>query len=222
MHSEAIRVAFRHEPCAMPARSLACDTPAPTSPRCSVEAADRPRSLDDLLVAVAGGDREAFSDLYDEVSGVVYGLAKRVVVDPSRAQEIAQDVLLEVWRKASGFDPDRGSAITWIAVMTRRRAIDVVRSSESSRAREEKVNSDPGDDPDPVSDVVVSLDERRRVRHAMRALSDLQREALELAFFEDMSHREVAEALGAPLGTVKTRIRDGLLNLAGQMEAWRG
>lgn len=184
--------------------------------------ADRPRSLEELLLAVAEGDREAFSDLYDEVAGTVYGLAKKVVIDPSRAQEIAQDVLLEVWRKAGRFDPGRGSAITWIAVMTRRRAIDVVRSSESSRSREEKVAGDVGDDPDPVSDVVVSLDERRQVRRAMASLSDLQREALELAFFRGLSHREVAEELGAPLGTVKTRIRDGLLKLSSEMGVTRG
>ena len=183
---------------------------------------DEPRTLEDLLAAVAEGDRDAFSDLYDEVAGTVYGLAKKVVVDPSRAQEIAQDVLLEVWRKAGAFDPDRGSAITWIAVMTRRRAIDVVRSSESSRSREEKVMGVAGDDPDPVSDVVVSLDERRQVRRAMASLTDLQREALELAFFRGLSHREVAAELDTPLGTVKTRIRDGLSKLSAEMGVKRG
>lgn len=183
---------------------------------------DGPRSLEELLLAVAEGDRDAFSDLYDEVAGTVYGLARKVVVDPSRAQEIAQDVLLEVWRKAGDFDPGRGSAITWIAVMTRRRAIDVVRSSESSRSREEKVSRVAGDDPDPVSDVVVSLDERRQVRRAMASLTDLQREALELAFFRGLSHREVAAELGTPLGTVKTRIRDGLLRLSAEMGVKRG
>lgn len=183
---------------------------------------DDPDSLDELLVAVAEGDRDAFSDFYDEMAGTIYGLAKKVVVDPSRAQEIAQDVLLEVWRKAGDFDPGRGTAITWVAVMTRRRAIDVVRSSESSRSREEKMTGGVGDDPDPVSDVVVSLDERRQVRRAMASLSDLQREALELAFFGGLSHREVAAELGAPLGTVKTRIRDGLQKLSAEMGVKRG
>ena len=183
---------------------------------------DGPRTLDQLELAVAEGDRDAFSDLYDEIAGTVYGLAKKVVVDPSRAEEIAQDVLLEVWRKAGDFDRGRGSAITWIAVMTRRRAIDVVRSSESSRSREEKTSRVAGDDPDPVSDVVVSLDERRQVRRAMASLTDLQREALELAFFSGLSHREVAAELGTPLGTVKTRIRDGLLRLSAEMGVKRG
>jgi len=124
-------------------------------------------TLESLLARVATGDRDAFSVLYDDVADTVYGLAKRVVVDPSRAQEIAQEVLVEVWQKAERFDPSRGSAITWIAVMTRRRAIDVVRSSEASRSREERVIVDLGDQPDPVSEQVVDLDERNAVRRAM-------------------------------------------------------
>lgn len=178
---------------------------------------DAVRSLEALLLAVAKGDRQAYSELYDDVADTVYGLAKKVVIDPSRAREIAQEVLLEIWQKAKTFDPDRGSGITWIAVMTRRRAIDVVRSSEASRNREERIVSEVGAQPDPVSEEVVVLDERRRVRRAMESLSDLQREALELAFFKDLTHTQVAETLQAPLGTVKTRIRDGLKRLSAEM-----
>lgn len=174
-------------------------------------------SLEDLMVAVASGDRAAYSQLYDEIADTVYGLAKKVVVDPSRAQEIAQEVLFEVWEKADRFDPERGSAITWIAVMTRRRAIDVVRSAESSRNREQRVTKDHGSHPDPVGDHVVDREDQHRVRRAMASLSDLQREALELAFYQDLSHSQVADALGAPLGTVKTRIRDGLKRLSAEM-----
>ncbi len=184
-------------------------------------AAELKQSLETLLAAVASGDRDAFSMLYDEVADTVYGLARRVVVDPSRAQEIAQEVLVEVWQKADRFDPSRGSAITWIAVMTRRRAIDVVRSSEASRSREERVVVDP-DHPDPVSEKVVDLDERHAVRRAMDSLTGLQRQALELAFFQDLTHTQVAEALDTPLGTVKTRIRDGLKRLTAEMEASHG
>lgn len=183
---------------------------------------DVKQSLEALLVRVAGGDRAAYSDLYDEVADTVYGLAKKVVVDPSRAQEIAQDVLFEVWNKADRFDPARGSAITWIAVMTRRRAIDVVRSSESSRSREERVTVEAGTRPDPVGEQVEVTDEHHRVRRAMGALTDLQRQALELAFYQDLTHTQVAEALGAPLGTVKTRIRDGLKRLSAEMGAAHG
>lgn len=180
------------------------------------------QSLESLLASVASGDREAFSTLYDDVADTVYGLARKVVVDPSRAQEIAQEVLVEVWQKADRFDPSRGSAITWIAVMTRRRAIDVVRSSEASRNREERVVVDLGDQPDPVAEQVVDLDERHAVRRAMESLTGLQRQALELAFFHDLTHTQVAEALDTPLGTVKTRIRDGLQRLTAEMEASHG
>ena len=180
------------------------------------------QSLETLLVRTASGDRAAYSDLYDQVADTVYGLAKKVVVDPSRAQEIAQDVLFEVWNKADRFDPSRGSAITWIAVMTRRRAIDVVRSSESSRSREERVTFDPGSQPDPVGEHVESSDEHHRVRRALDTLTDLQRQALELAFYQDLTHSQVAEALDAPLGTVKTRIRDGLKRLSAEMGASHG
>jgi RNA polymerase sigma-70 factor (ECF subfamily) len=179
-------------------------------------------TLEELVVAVASGDRTAYSQLYDEIADTVYGLAKKVVVDPSRAQEIAQDVLFEIWEKADRFDRDRGSAITWIAVMTRRRAIDVVRSAESSRNREQRATKDPGSHPDPVGEGIIDTEERNRVRRAMASLTDLQREALELAFFQDLSHTQVAEALGAPLGTVKTRIRDGLKRLSVEMGGTHG
>lgn len=192
--------------------------------RCSApaSAAEVAPTLEDLMFAVADGDRSAFSELYDEIADTVYGLAKRVVVDPSRAQEIAQDVLFEIWEKADRFDPDRGSAITWIAVMTRRRAIDVVRSAESSRNREQRVTKDVGAQPDPVGERIVDREEHSRVRRAMGSLTDLQREALELAFFQDLTHAQVAEALGAPLGTVKTRIRDGLKRLSTEMGGTHG
>lgn len=183
---------------------------------------DSPASLEQLVLAVAAGDKAAYSQLYDEIADTVYGLAKKVVVDPSRAQEIAQEVLFEVWQKADRFDPSRGSAITWIAVMTRRRAIDVVRSNESARNREQRVTKDPGSQPDPVGEGIIDREEQRRVRAAMDSLTDLQREALELAFFQDLTHSQVAEALGAPLGTVKTRIRDGLKRLSAAMGGSHG
>lgn len=174
------------------------------------------------MAAIAGGDRSAFTQLYDDVVDTVYGIARKVAVDPSRAREIAQDVLFEVWEKADRFDPNKGSAITWIAVMTRRRAIDVVRSAESSRNREERVTVDPGSRPDPVGDQVQTSDEHQRVRVALDALTDLQRQALELAFFQDLTHTQIADALDAPLGTVKTRIRDGLKRLSAEMGASHG
>lgn len=174
-------------------------------------------TIDDLLVAVAHGDRGAFDRLYDRVAGTVFGVAKRVLVDPHRAQEVAQDVLVEVWRRADRFDPSRGSALAWIATMTRRRAIDVVRAEEASRRRETDDPASP-EAADPVAENVVQIDERHRVRSAVGRLTDLQREAVELAFYGGLTHRQIADRLGIPLGTVKTRIRDGLLRLGTMME----
>ncbi|MEX2655166.1 MAG: sigma-70 family RNA polymerase sigma factor [Acidimicrobiia bacterium] len=173
--------------------------------------------LDALLVQVANGDRHAFNQLYDATADLVYGIARRVVVDRDLAAEIAQEVFLEVWRKATRFEQGRGSARTWIAVMAKRRAIDVVRSTQSARDRDlanPSALTEPGD---PVGDVVADLDDRTRVSAALASLSDLQRQALDLAFYGGLTHREVAERLDVPLGTVKTRIRDGLGRLASAM-----
>jgi len=170
--------------------------------------------LDGVLERIASGDRSAFEQLYDETSDLVYGIARRVVVDVDLAREVAQEVFLEVWRKADRFDAGRGSARTWVAVMAKRRAIDTVRSSQSSRDRESAhpgVSVEPGD---PVGDRVTDGDDRRRVVDALEVLTDLQREALDLAFYGGLTQREVAERLQVPLGTVKTRIRDGLSKLA--------
>lgn len=173
-------------------------------------------SLDLLLMRVAAGDRTAFESLYDRVIDLVYGLARRVVVDAHIAREVAQEVMLEIWSSASGFDPQRGSAMSWIATMTRRRAIDAVRSTAASRRREQNDPPMPGAS-DPVAEQVVDGESRRRVRDALENLSDLQREAIDLAFFGGLTHRQVADQLDVPLGTVKTRIRDGLSRLAQAM-----
>lgn len=178
--------------------------------------------LDVLLVAVADGDRDAFSQFYDLTSDLVFGVARRVAIDPDLAAEITQEVFLEVWRKAGSFDSQRGTARTWVAVMAKRRAIDVVRSTQSARDRDEAqvgATSIPGD---PVGETVADDDDRRRVAVALQELTDLQRQALDLAFFGGLSHRQVAERLDLPLGTVKTRIRDGLARLASAMGAADG
>lgn len=180
-------------------------------------------SLDRLLMRSAGGDHSAFTRLYDESIGSVLGLARAVVRDRARAEEIAHDVMLEVWAKADQFDPARGTAKAWIATITRRRAIDVVRSEQASRNRQEKVGlaSVLPNDGDPVADAVADRADQERVRSALDGLTELQRQAIEMAYFEDMTYREVAEQLELPLGTVKTRMRDGLMRLAGIMETGR-
>lgn len=173
--------------------------------------------LDDLLGRVADGDRDAFNTFYDATADLVYGISRRVVVDLHLAAEITQEVFLEVWRKAHSFDRSRGSARTWVAVMAKRRAIDVVRSTQASRDRDEARPSGVTEPGDPVGDTVADHDDRARVSAALGTLSDLQREALDLAFYGGLTHREVAEKLDVPLGTVKTRIRDGLTRLASAM-----
>lgn len=171
-------------------------------------------SSEDLLLAVARGDQAAFSALYDRVAGQVYGVIRRVLRDPSHSEEVAQEVLVEVWRTASRFDPDRGSATTWIMTMAHRRAIDRVRSEQASRDRDERIGHRDRVRPfDEVSEEVETRFEHRQVRAALDHLTDLQREAVELAYYGGYTYREVAELLDAPLGTVKTRLRDGLIRL---------
>jgi RNA polymerase sigma-70 factor (ECF subfamily) len=167
-----------------------------------------------LLARVAKGDQAAFASLYDRVSDQVYGLVRRILRDPARSEEVAQEVLLEVWRQAARYEPDKGSAKGWVMTMTHRRAVDRVRSEQSSRDRDEHISARDNDDAfDVVEEEVESRMEHQRVREAMAALTDLQREALELAYYGGLTYREVAMLLDAPLGTVKTRLRDGLIRL---------
>lgn len=177
-------------------------------------------TLDSLLQRCASGDQTAFSSLYDELIGSVFGLAKRVLRDPAQAEEVAHDVMLEVWQKSHQFDADRGSAKGWIATITRRRAIDAVRSEQSRRNRDGRqgVNDVVPGSGDPVGDVVSDREDRDRVRTALDHLTDLQRQAIDLAYFGGLTYREVAERLDVPLGTIKTRMRDGLKRLSTVMD----
>lgn len=176
----------------------------------------QPISTDDLLVAVSRHDRDAFSTLYDDLSALVFGLALRTTKSRALAEEATQEVFIQVWRQADRFDPAKGSARSWVATIAHRRAVDVVRSSQAATEREE---AQPPEAPSvDVAESVVEEDERARVRRAMDDLTDLQREAIELAYFGGLTYREVAERLGAPLGTVKTRMRDGLARIRSIME----
>lgn len=176
---------------------------------------DTARQTDEqLLLRVARGDETAFGELYDRVAGKVYGVVRRVLRDPARSEEVTQEVLVEIWRTATRFDPDRGSASTWMLTMAHRRAIDRVRSVQSSRDRDERIGQRDLDRPfDAVAEEVETREEHARVRSALGQLTDLQREAVELAYYGGYTYREVAELLDAPLGTIKTRMRDGLIRL---------
>ncbi len=175
-------------------------------------------SLEVLLGYVARGDRDAFSELYDRVSSQVFGVVRRVLRDPAQSEEVTQEVLVEVWRSASRFDPERGSATTWMLTIAHRRAVDRVRASQAAMDRDERAGRSAHR---PAFDEVVEQVETRleheQVRQALSVLTDLQREAVTLAYYGGYSYREVSELLDVPLGTVKTRLRDGLIRLRDAM-----
>lgn len=183
---------------------------------------DSPQTAELMLAAVAAGDSGAFATLYDAMSGTVYGLARRVVVDPSIAEEVAQETFAAVWSTASKFDASRGSARGWILAIAHRRAVDVVRHEQAARNRIDRVGAASRERPaaDIADDVVDSASrgsDAEAVHRALQTLTELQRAAVELAYFKGCTYRQVAELLEVPLGTAKTRIRDGLRRLAEQL-----
>lgn len=175
---------------------------------------DSPATLEDLLTRVARGENPAFELLYDQVANSVFGVVRRVLRDPAQSEEVTQEVLLEVWRTAPRFDASRGSASTWIHTMAHRRAIDRVRAAQASHDRDDRVAiRDHTPAFDQVAEEVEANLEREQVRRCLAGLTDLQREAVTLAYYGGHTYVEVAELLQAPLGTIKTRMRDGLIRL---------
>jgi RNA polymerase sigma-70 factor (ECF subfamily) len=173
-----------------------------------------PVGLDEILRSVALGDENAFEQLYRRVAGQVLGVVQRVLRDPAQSEEVAQEVLVEVWRTASRFDAGRGSALTWVLTMAHRRAVDRVRSAQAASDREDRVARRDQQRPfDDVAEQVTDRLEHEAVRRCLGGLTDLQRESVQLAYYGGNTYREVAELLGAPLGTIKTRLRDGLIRL---------
>ncbi|RIJ71149.1 sigma-70 family RNA polymerase sigma factor [Nakamurella silvestris] len=170
--------------------------------------------LDELLGQVARGDQQAYASLYDQMSPRVYGIARRVVRDPSQAEEVGQEVMLEVWRRATRFDPARGSALSWIMTIAHARSVDRVRSAQASTDRDVRYATETIErDTDVVVDAVEASFERKQVQRCLSTLTDLQRESINLAYYSGYTQAEVAVALQTPLGTVKTRLRDGLIRL---------
>jgi RNA polymerase sigma-70 factor (ECF subfamily) len=162
-----------------------------------------------LVSAIRSGDENAMATLYDRYSPIVYSVALRVLGDTGAAEDVLQEVFMQLWRNPGGFDSSRGNLAAWLAVISRNRAIDAIRKRR------------PDTD---IADVIVSVEpdlagdaERARamekVRGALGAMPPAQRSALEMAYFEGLTHTEIAAKTGEPLGTIKTRIRAGLLAL---------
>jgi RNA polymerase sigma-70 factor (ECF subfamily) len=170
------------------------------------------QDLSGLLAKVARGDHSAFEAVYDQLAAPVYGVARKVLRDPAQSEEVAQEVMLDVWRSASRFDSSRGSAIAWVMTIAHRRAVDRVRSENASIAREQKLAVDQvsGDE---VFELVDTALDRQRVRRCLGTLTTLQAEAIKLAYYQGYTYPEAAGLLGVALGTVKTRIRDGLIRM---------
>lgn len=176
-------------------------------------AADLAHLSDEALVALlARGEDVALGELYDRFSGVAYGMALRILRDEALAEDAVQEGFMAVWRAAARFVPERGTASTWILTLVHRRSVDVVRREERRRA--EPLAPDPGVETGEATDELAWLRlERERVQGALRQLPDPQREAIELAYYGGFTQSELADRLGQPLGTIKSRMFNGLSRL---------
>ena len=168
------------------------------------------RELDTALLArIRSGDENAMADLYDRYSGIVYGVALRVLGSTAAAEDVLQEVFLQLWRNPDAFDANRGRLAAWLSVITRNRAIDHLRK----RQPEEDIADLPLSTGVNLEDEAASRLAVEKVRGVLGRIPQDQRRLLEMAFFEGMTHSEIAGKTGEPLGTVKTRIRAGLLTL---------
>lgn len=179
-----------------------------------------PEELARLLGRSADGDEGAFADFYDCTSPRAFGLVLRVVKDQGLAEEVLQEVYLQVWSRCRDFDSRRGSAISWLLAVAHRRAVDRVRSEQARTDRERRfLTLEAADEVKATEELALDREEAGRLHGAVDGLSEVQRQAVELAYFGGLTHRQVAEQLDVPLGTAKTRLRDGVGALR---RAWAG
>ena len=184
------------------------------------EADDRSDSKDPLglLLSRSGrGDQQAFAELYDALAPLLHGVVLKVVRDPAQSEEVTQEAFVELWRLAPRYDATRGSVKSWAATLAHRRAIDRVRSEQSARDRTERESLKRPIQSNDVAEQVVANIDGTRVRKALERLTEMQRQAVELAYFGGHSYREVALLLDVAEGTIKTRIRDGMIRLRDEL-----
>jgi RNA polymerase sigma-70 factor, ECF subfamily len=179
--------------------------PAENSPHSRGDPADEMR----LIARLRAGEQQAMSEIYDRYAKVVYAVALRVLQDAAAAEDVLQDIFLQLWRNPDAFDASRGSLAAWLSVIARHRSIDRLRKRRPETDIEDCVITSGPDLRDETERTLVV----EKVRGALAEMNPDQRTALELAFFQGLTHSEIAEKTGEPLGTIKTRIRSGLQQL---------
>ena len=199
-------------------RAVPDGVPAPGAPSGAAPADTSAGELAELLQRSSRGDEAAFAAVYDATSSRAYGLALRVVRNPAQAEEVVQEAYLDAWRSSSRYEPSRGSALGWLLTIVHRKAVDRVRSAEAASHRDATYHRETQQvEHDQTAESAHASLEAQRVRGAVATLTAVQREAVELAFFGGYTHTEVATMLDVPVGTAKTRIRDGLIRLRDAM-----
>ncbi|HEY7054568.1 MAG TPA: sigma-70 family RNA polymerase sigma factor [Mycobacterium sp.] len=170
--------------------------------------------LDALLQRVANGDGHAFAEFYDATRARVFGMVTRVLRDQGYSEETTQDVFVHVWHSAAKYDAGAGSALAWVMTMAHRRAVDRVRSEQAASQRDARYGAATAETAsDVVADSAILRDEQRRVADCLGGLSELQRQCIEMAYYGGLTYAQVSERLSTSLGTVKSRMRDGLRGL---------
>jgi RNA polymerase sigma-70 factor, ECF subfamily len=175
----------------------------------------------DLLRQIAAGDRAAFARFYDRHSVLMYSVACKILGDTNEAQDVVQDAFMQIWEKASRFDPKLGKASSWAAILVRNKAIDRIRASQRRSHLAEEAGAEQAGNPagdEPANETIYGREKAQMVQSAIVELPVEQRRAIELAYFSGLTQDEISKKLNEPLGTVKARIRRGLLKLRDQLE----